>query len=194
MPAPIIQHDDTRPRRDRVTPVICILLTLVVCGLVLWFAHPADAKSDRRPEPIPAPPALMRERAACTTLQRCKNALERAYDANTWQRKTNLVLAREMLGDVANWECIHSGIKANGQRVGNGEASWTDAGDPYWGGLQMDRTFMLEYGRDMIRKHHGGLANTWTPREQIIVAQRAFAQGRGYNPWPNTGRACGLVS
>jgi hypothetical protein len=30
-----------------------------------------------------------------------------------------------------------------------------DAGDPYWGGLQMDRGFMRAYGGDMIARHHG---------------------------------------
>lgn len=71
------------------------------------------------------------------------------------------------------------------------EAAWNDRGDPYWGGLQMDRTFMWAYGADMIRLHHGGLADTWTPAEQIIVADRAH-RTRGYGPWPNTRIPCGV--
>jgi hypothetical protein len=71
------------------------------------------------------------------------------------------------------------------------EARWDDAGDPYWGGLQMDRTFMNTYGRDMEQRHHGGLANTWTPAEQIIVADRAH-RTRGFGPWPNTRIPCGV--
>lgn len=78
------------------------------------------------------------------------------------------------------WVCIH-----------NHEAAWNDAGDPYWGGLQMDRGFMLAYGRDMIARHHGGLADTWTEAEQIIVAERAY-ETRGFGPWPNTRRPCGV--
>ena len=78
------------------------------------------------------------------------------------------------------WVCIH-----------RHEAAWNDRGDPYWGGLQMDRGFMLAYGRDMIRRHHGGLANTWTPAEQIVVAERAY-QTRGFAPWPQTARSCGV--
>ena len=54
-------------------------------------------------------------------------------------------------------------------------------GRPYWGGLQMDRGFMRAYGSDMIRRHHGGLADTWTPAEQILVAERAYAT-RGFAP------------
>jgi hypothetical protein len=43
----------------------------------------------------------------------------------------------------------------------------------------------------MIARHHGGLANTWTPAEQIVVAERAYRK-RGFAPWPNTSRACGV--
>ena len=78
------------------------------------------------------------------------------------------------------WVCIH-----------RHEAAWNDRGDPYWGGLQMDRGFMRAYGRDMIRRHHGGLADTWTPAEQIVVAERAY-RTRGFAPWPQTARSCGV--
>jgi hypothetical protein len=78
------------------------------------------------------------------------------------------------------WVCIH-----------RHEAAWNDGGDPYWGGLQMDRGFMRAYGSDMLRRHHGGLANTWTPAEQIVVAERAYAT-RGFAPWPQTARSCGV--
>ena len=50
---------------------------------------------------------------------------------------------------------------------------------------------MRAYGSDMIRRHHGGLADTWTPAEQIVVAERAYAT-RGFAPWPATARSCGV--
>jgi hypothetical protein len=78
------------------------------------------------------------------------------------------------------WVCIH-----------RHEAAWNDTGDPYWGGLQMDRGFMRAYGRDMITRHRGGLADTWTPAEQIVVAERAYRM-RGFAPWPQTARSCGM--
>lgn len=53
----------------------------------------------------------------------------------------------------------------------------------------MNRGFMLAYGRDMIARHHGGLAETWTPAEQILVAHRAWLT-RGFGPWPNTRKPC----
>jgi Transglycosylase-like domain len=65
------------------------------------------------------------------------------------------------------------------------------SGGAYWGGLQMDMQFMHSYGEDMIRRHAGGLADTWTPAEQITVANRAW-QTRGFAPWPTTSRECGL--
>jgi len=71
------------------------------------------------------------------------------------------------------------------------EGPWTDANDPYWGGLQMDRTFMQQYApRHLLRR---GWANTWTPVEQMWVGERALRAGRGFYPWPNTARMCGLI-
>jgi hypothetical protein len=78
------------------------------------------------------------------------------------------------------WLCIHSH-----------EGAWNDYGDPYWGGLQMDRSFMYSYGRDMIARYHG-FANVWPPLAQMIVAERAY-RSRGFSPWPNTARYCGLL-
>jgi hypothetical protein len=71
------------------------------------------------------------------------------------------------------------------------EGTWRDPHDPYWGGLQMDRTFMRQYApRHLLRR---GWANTWTPVEQMWVAERALRAGRGFYPWPNTARMCGLI-
>lgn len=71
------------------------------------------------------------------------------------------------------------------------EGPWSDANDPYWGGLQMDRAFMLAYApRHLLRR---GWANRWTPVEQMWVAERALRAGRGFHPWPNTARMCRLI-
>lgn len=78
------------------------------------------------------------------------------------------------------WLCIH-----------RYEGSWRDSGDPYWGGLQMDRSFMQHYApRHLLRR---GWANRWSPIEQMWVAERALRAGRGFYPWPNTARVCGLL-
>lgn len=71
------------------------------------------------------------------------------------------------------------------------EGPWRDARDPYWGGLQMDKNFMRQYApRHLLRR---GWANRWTPIEQMWVAERALRAGRGFYPWPNTARMCGLI-
>ena len=98
-----------------------------------------------------------------------------------WRRQARLVtrLAAHPPHKSA-WLCIH-----------RFEGGWGDGGDPYWGGLQMDRGFMSTYAaRVLLRK---GWANRWTPLEQMWVAERAFRAGRGFWPWPNTARACGLL-
>lgn len=77
------------------------------------------------------------------------------------------------------WLCIH-----------RYEGSWQDGGSPYYGGLQMDWDFMWRHGRWLLR--HLGTADHWTPHQQMWVAERAW-RSRGFWPWPNTARFCGLL-
>jgi hypothetical protein len=76
------------------------------------------------------------------------------------------------------WMCIH-----------RHEGAWNDAGGPYYGGLQMDIGFQRAYGAYLLRTK--GTADNWTPVEQVAVAERAYKE-RGFSPWPNTARSCGL--
>lgn len=78
------------------------------------------------------------------------------------------------------WLCIH-----------HFEGRWRDGSDPYWGGLQMDRSFMRSYAPRLLLRR--GWADRWSPLEQMWVAERAHRSGRGYGPWPNTARHCGLL-
>lgn len=78
------------------------------------------------------------------------------------------------------WLCIHSY-----------EGSWRDPNPPYYGGLQMDWAFMSTYGHKLLQSK--GPANNWTPLEQMWVAEKAYSSGRGFYPWPNTARMCGLL-
>jgi len=55
----------------------------------------------------------------------------------------------------------------------------------------MDRGFMSTYASPALLAR--GWANVWTPLEQMWVAERAFSSGRGFGPWPNTARYCGLL-
>ena len=70
------------------------------------------------------------------------------------------------------------------------EGSWNDAGAPFYGGLQMNYGFQASYGGALLRQK--GTADHWTPLEQIWVAEKAL-RSRGFYPWPNTARYCGLI-
>jgi hypothetical protein len=70
------------------------------------------------------------------------------------------------------------------------EGSWTDTGAPYYGGLQMDLGFQQRYGRRLYARK--GTADHWSPLEQIWTAEKAL-RSRGFGPWPNTARYCGLL-
>jgi len=72
------------------------------------------------------------------------------------------------------------------------EGPWTArTGNGYYGGLQMDLSFQRTYGADFLRRW--GTADRWPPAAQIVAADRAYRSGRGFTPWPNTARACGLL-
>jgi hypothetical protein len=78
------------------------------------------------------------------------------------------------------WLCIH-----------RFEGAWRDPNPPYYGGLQMDVQFQRTYGAALFRRK--GTADHWTPLEQMWAAERAHRSGRGFYPWPNTARYCGLI-
>jgi hypothetical protein len=78
------------------------------------------------------------------------------------------------------WLCIH-----------RFEGAWRDPDPPYYGGLQMDVQFQRTYGAAIFRRK--GTADHWTPLEQMWAAERAHRSGRGFYPWPNTARYCGLL-
>jgi hypothetical protein len=100
--------------------------------------------------------------------------------ARRWRHRAHRVSwrARHPPG-FRGWLCIH-----------RYEGSWADPGSPYWGGLQMDLSFQETYGGWLLR--HKGTADHWSPLEQIWAAVRA-ARVRGFSPWPNTARYCGLA-
>jgi hypothetical protein len=112
---------------------------------------------------------------------RVRDRKYRVYVLRQWRRRAARAKRRaHNPPHEAQWRCL--------QRF---EGPWRDGRDPYWGGLQMDKTFMRQYApRQLLRR---GWANAWTPVEQMWVAERALRAGRGFYPWPNTGRMCGLI-
>ena len=72
------------------------------------------------------------------------------------------------------------------------EGAWnSNTGNGYYGGLQMDRRFMGLYGPQFVARW--GTADHWPAWAQLEAAARAHESGRGFTPWPNTARACGLL-
>jgi hypothetical protein len=71
------------------------------------------------------------------------------------------------------------------------EGAWTsNTGNGYYGGLQMDYGFMRSYGAEFVERW--GTADNWPVWAQLEAAARAHRSGRGFSPWPNTARFCGL--
>lgn len=60
----------------------------------------------------------------------------------------------------------------------------------------MDLEFQKDYNLKLY--HRKGTADNWTALEQMWTAERAFSgykgiKPRGFYPWPNTARWCGLI-
>lgn len=63
----------------------------------------------------------------------------------------------------------------------------------------MDLGFQETYAAALSKRFHipnllhtKGTADNWTELEQLWVAEMAI-ESRGYYPWPNTARYCGLI-
>jgi hypothetical protein len=173
----------------------CTALVIVIC----WGLYVARSEAARSP-------ASITEKNSAVLLwlaghPRPGNAHSRAVvtsraKAKVWWglRLAGVAWLDRRRGDVdpaSPFGCVHSK-----------EADWRDTGDPHWGGLQMDRGFMDTYATDYQRAFHG-LANVWPIWAQVVAAYRAhrgvdwrgdtWPGPRGFTPWPNTGRACGLL-
>lgn len=110
----------------------------------------------------------------------------RRWVRNLWHRRALAAKRRAARPPHrAGWLCIHRYERHPAQ-------GWrTRTGNGYYGGLQMDLSFQRAYGQELLRRK--GTADNWTPLEQMWVAERAYRSGRGFYPWPNTARSCGLI-
>ena len=100
--------------------------------------------------------------------------------AEQWRRRSAQAhLTAEHPPHLRQFLCIH-----------HFEGSWTDTGAPYYGGLQMDVGFQRSYGGWLYAQK--GTADHWSPLEQIWTAEKGL-RSRGFWPWPNTARFCGLL-
>lgn len=119
------------------------------------------------------PPANISRRLAARSLARLRQL------ARHWRHRAHRAWWHaKHPPELRDWLCIH-----------HYEGSWSDPGSPYWGGLQMDLSFQARYAGWLLR--HKGTAENWSPLEQIWAAVRG-ARVRGFSPWPNTARYCGV--
>ena len=186
----------------RVLPlVLAAAALLVLMGAVVSRLSAATVRVHK------APGRILAQKKQTTVVRRVNPRLTRRLRATTWRwqrvvghRRSHSAAplssvralrfwrrhARRMIRIAGRpphksaWLCIH-----------RYEGSWADSGDPYWGGLQMDRGFMRSYAPSFLLRR--GWANRWTPLEQMWVAERAHRSGRGFYAWPNTARFCGLI-
>ncbi len=124
----------------------------------------------------------VRKTPSTRSAHRSPDLTYRIWVRNLW-RKRALTLRRKAQHPPhrRQWLCIHRFEGHWRARTGNG----------YYGGLQMDIAFQRRYGHWLLRRK--GTADKWTPLEQMWVAERAHRSGRGFYPWPNTARFCGLI-
>jgi hypothetical protein len=139
-------------------------------------------------EPVPPDPRLAevtreRDQARAERTRYRRGYLRQRRQRRAERRAFGRALQARAVGshpDEQAFLCIHQH-----------EGRWDDPAAPYWGGLQMDRSFQRSYGARFYR--HYGTADRWPQSVQMAVAILARISGRGYYPWPNTARACGLL-
>lgn len=116
---------------------------------------------------------------------RARKAAERRVNA---LRAHNRRLQRELAASGPSWgwlaaaDCIY--------REERGADGWeTNTGNGYYGGLQADRSFQRTYGGTYYSRW--GTANNWPWWAQLHMGFNGWA-ARGWQPWPNTSKECGL--
>ncbi len=177
------------------TPAIAIVRLVAVGLAALACAAPASAAELQRPAPLLEKirefrtetwgwQRLMRVRQtrAPRAAERSSRVSYRHWVLAYWRGEAARARRRAAsLPRMPAWLCIH-----------RFEGPWNaNTGNGYYGGLQMDISFQRGYGADLLRRK--GRAHRWRPLEQIWVAERAYRSGRGFGPWPNTARRCGLL-
>jgi hypothetical protein len=183
---------------------LCALLTCLVAGSLWVSSSPDPAKAAGRRITVKQPEILGQivryqrvtwrwQRVMSAPLTRSSGTVRRIPSAgyrrwvrDLWQRRA--IRTRRQAQNPPHrsaWLCLY----AHERHPGHG---WrTNTGNGFYGGLQMDRSFMARYGGRLLRTK--GTADRWTPLEQMWVGERALRAGRGFHPWPRSARACGLI-
>jgi hypothetical protein len=166
-----------------------VLALVVLIAVLVWTpaGEPSPTDTGTGPEPVPTPTTTVevertvQGRTAADWHQAAARYLRRT---RLLRHRIRLVIHSPLLPGhwlERSFLCIHAGEGSWGAATGNG----------YYGGLQMDLSFQRTYGAWALRAF--GTADQWPASVQIATAIRAYTSGRGFYPWPNTARACGLI-
>ena len=189
------------------------LAFVCACALALALFGAATLRAEITPEPQPstepapaadllAGPPELSQRQRQKLIDRFRHATWR------WQRVMGRSVTRKLpnapelfSGKVDAWRRTAARMRAHAHNpphkrhwlcIHRYEGAWTsNTGNGYYGGLQMDLSFQRAYAPGLLRRR--GTADRWTPLEQMWAAERAHRSGRGFYPWPNSARVCGLL-
>ncbi len=174
-------------------------------GVALAAASQLRADTGTDPEPTTTTTTTTAPEASQRDFQKVLDVYR--HEAWRWQRLMGRRLTRDLpnppgerTARVEAWKRLVARMRHRAQNpphrrqwlcIHHFEGAWNDPSPPYYGGLQMDLSFQRAYARHLLLRK--GTANHWTPLEQMWAAERAHRSGRGFYPWPNTARYCGLI-
>lgn len=122
-----------------------------------------------------------------------RRAVQARKDANKRGRTIRQLQAaarRELVHPTGHW--LDGAFLCIYQYERNPRQGWqTDTGNGYRGGLQMDWSFSNTYAPAWVHRTFGRNPARWPASVQITAAIHAWTS-RGFSPWPNTRRMCGL--
>jgi hypothetical protein len=188
----------------RQAALCALLLVVFVAGSIWATSSPAPATAAER-TPAVKQPEILGEIAryqritwrwqrvmsapltqSLATARRVQSLGYRRWVRDLWRRRA--IRVRQLAQNPPHksaWLCLHRYERhpAMGWR--------TQTGNGFYGGLQMNWRFMEMYGAKLLRRK--GPAHQWSALEQMWVGERALRAGRGFYPWPNSARNCGLI-
>ena len=185
------------------------LAAACACGLIVALLGAATLRADTTPAPPTTTPTETDTTTEPELTQQERQRMIDAYRHQVWHWQRVMghpVLLQlpnppaELPSKIAAWKRIASTVREQALNpphkkqwlcIHRFEGAWNDPNPPYYGGLQMDLGFQRTYGGGLFSRK--GTADHWTPLEQMWAAERAHSSGRGFYPWPNTARYCGLL-
>jgi hypothetical protein len=180
--------------------MIVAALTLAAIGITASVTTSAIASTPSSDKAVPHALHMARVRTVFARIRATHAAASIGVRFTTGKNETRIVsigylnwLYRDFQGHDRYYAYLHARRIPGLMCIHSHEGAW-NAYNPagYYGGLQMDWSFMRTYGWDMLRKYHWRDARYWSPTDQLAVASRAVAH-RGYWPWYNSAAACGLI-